>query len=31
VIDDRWLALKPKWERYRGHPIAFAFVWRKPS
>jgi SAM-dependent methyltransferase len=31
VIDDRWLALKPKWERYRGHPIAFAFVWSKPS
>jgi SAM-dependent methyltransferase len=31
VIDDRWLALKPKWEQLRGHPIAFAFVWRKPS
>jgi SAM-dependent methyltransferase len=27
-IDDAWLALKPKWERLRGHPIAFAFVWR---
>jgi hypothetical protein len=31
VIDDAWLALKPKWERLRGQPIAFAFVWRKPS
>ena len=28
VIDDRWLALKPKWERYRGHPISAAFAWR---
>jgi SAM-dependent methyltransferase len=30
VIDDTWVALKPKWARLRGHPIAFAFVWRKP-
>jgi SAM-dependent methyltransferase len=29
VIDDAWLVLKPKWERFRGHPIAFAFVWSK--
>jgi SAM-dependent methyltransferase len=29
VIDDVWLALKPKWERFRNQPIAFAFVWRK--
>jgi len=28
VIDDAWIALKPKWERQRGTPIAFAFVWR---
>jgi SAM-dependent methyltransferase len=28
VIDDAWIALKPKWERLRGTPIAFAFVWR---
>jgi SAM-dependent methyltransferase len=27
VIDDEWVALKPKWERYRDHPISFAFVW----
>jgi SAM-dependent methyltransferase len=31
LIDDAWIALKPKWERFRGHPIAFAFVWRKPA
>src|SRR5262245_1362037 len=31
VIDDAWVALKPKWERYRNHPIAFAFAWRKPA
>jgi SAM-dependent methyltransferase len=30
VIDDSWLALKPKWERYRHHPISVAFTWRKP-
>ncbi len=29
VIDGAWLALKPKWERFSGHPIAAAFVWRK--
>lgn len=28
VIDERWLAVKPKWERFRGHPISAAFVWR---
>jgi SAM-dependent methyltransferase len=31
VIDDAWLRIKPQWERYRGHPISFAFVWRKPA
>jgi SAM-dependent methyltransferase len=30
VIDDAWLALKPQWARFRGHPIAMAFVWHKP-
>ena len=29
VIDDAWLALKPKWEPLRNRPISFAFVWRK--
>ena len=28
-IGDAWIELKPKWEKYRGHPIAFAFVWRR--
>ncbi len=27
VIDDRWLAVKPKWERFRGLPISAPFVW----
>jgi SAM-dependent methyltransferase len=31
VVDDRWLELKPKWERFRGHPVSAAFVWRKPA
>ncbi len=31
VIDDAWLALKPKWEELRGQPLAFAAVWRKPD
>jgi SAM-dependent methyltransferase len=29
VIDDEWAALKPKWERHRGHPISFGFVWSR--
>jgi hypothetical protein len=29
VIDDTWVALKPKWARLRGHPVAFAFVWQR--
>ena len=28
VIDERWLAVKPKWERFRGLPISAALVWR---
>ncbi len=31
LIDDQWVTLKPKWERFRGHPIAAAFVWHKPA
>ena len=31
VIDDTWLTLKPGWARFRGHPIAAAFVWRMPA
>lgn len=29
VIDAAWLELKPKWARLRGHPVAFAFAWRR--
>ena len=29
VIDDAWLELKPKWERLRGQPVAFAVAWHK--
>ena len=31
VIDDTWLALKPKWASLRGHPVTFAIAWRKPA
>jgi SAM-dependent methyltransferase len=29
VIDDAWLAVKPKWERLRDQPVAFAVAWQK--
>jgi SAM-dependent methyltransferase len=29
LIDDRWIALKPRWQPYRHHPISFAMVWRR--
>jgi SAM-dependent methyltransferase len=29
LIDDEWLALKPKWEQYRNRPISFAMAWEK--
>jgi SAM-dependent methyltransferase len=31
VIDDGWIAAKPRWRRYYGHPISFLFVWQKPG
>ena len=31
LVDDDWLRVKPAWKRFRGHPLSFAFVWRKPS
>jgi SAM-dependent methyltransferase len=27
IVDDEWVALKPNWDRFRHHPISFAFVW----
>ena len=29
LVDDRWIALKPRWERYRNHPVSFVMAWRK--
>lgn len=31
VVDDGWISLKPKWERWRSHPISAAYVWRKQA
>jgi SAM-dependent methyltransferase len=31
VVDDEWIALKPGWARYRGHPVSIGFVWRNPA
>ena len=31
VVDDGWVAAKPKWERFRGYPISAAFVWVRPA
>ncbi|MBR8744027.1 class I SAM-dependent methyltransferase [Nocardiopsis sp. MG754419] len=31
VVDDAWVAAKPTWERFRGHPISAVFVWSRPS
>jgi len=29
IVDESWIAKKPKWQRYRGQPISFLFCWRK--
>lgn len=29
VVDEEWLANKPKWRRFRGHPVSFVMAWRK--
>lgn len=29
VVDEAWLAKKPRWERYRFHPVSFSLVWRR--
>ena len=31
VVDDRWLAVKPKWDHLRHHPVSAAFAWRRPA
>lgn len=30
VVDDAWLAAKPKWAELRGHPFTLALVWDLP-
>ena len=29
LVDDRWIALKPRWEPYRHHPVSFVVAWQK--
>jgi hypothetical protein len=29
LVDDRWIALKPRWEQYRNHPVSLAMAWQK--
>lgn len=29
LIGDDWIARKPKWERWRNHPISFLALWQK--
>jgi SAM-dependent methyltransferase len=29
VVDDAWIALKPKWAAYRDRPVSFAMVWER--
>ncbi|HJQ11403.1 MAG TPA: class I SAM-dependent methyltransferase [Gemmatimonadaceae bacterium] len=29
IVDDAWIAAKPKWEKYRDRPTSFAMVWRR--
>jgi SAM-dependent methyltransferase len=31
LVDDAWIAAKPKWKVYRDRPVSFAFVWEKPA
>lgn len=29
IVDEEWIAAKPKWGQYRSHPVTFAMVWEK--
>jgi SAM-dependent methyltransferase len=29
LVDEAWIAAKPKWEAYRDRPVSFAMVWEK--
>jgi SAM-dependent methyltransferase len=29
VVDEDWIAAKPKWEKHRGRPVSYAVVWER--
>lgn len=29
VVDDEWIKLKPKWQKFYMHPVSFSVVWKK--
>jgi SAM-dependent methyltransferase len=29
LVDDRWIALKPRWAQYKNHPVSFALAWQR--
>ena len=29
IVDDFWIAKKPRWEAFRFHPVSFCMVWEK--
>lgn len=29
VVDEAWLAKKPRWRKYAGYPVSFAMVWQR--
>ena len=31
VVDEAWIRVKPKWEKYRDRPVSFAMVWRREN
>ncbi len=31
LIDEEWLAQKPKWSRFEHRPVSFVMVWQKPA
>jgi SAM-dependent methyltransferase len=31
LVDDSWIAVKPRWEKHRNLPVSAAFVWRRKA
>jgi SAM-dependent methyltransferase len=31
LVDDRWVAAKPSWERVRDHPVSLVYRWIRPA